>query len=87
MNLDMIAELWEAVRPHIAGAYKETAEDFVAVLGENAINLAEFKEHTDDSYLKKAIIAYVDDEELEEEEDSDYDDMYFDEDDEYRWDD
>jgi hypothetical protein len=84
MDQDILSEIWEAVRPHIAGDYKGAAKDFVAVLHEHGVSLEDFLDYTSDTHIKKAALEYVEvdleeDEEIEFEFDDDemYNDMEY----------
>jgi len=78
MSVDLSLEIWEALRPHIAGGFQEAADDFVAVLTENLIEPEDINASTTDTHIKKALVDYIDVEDYEEDEDAfgitDYDD-------------
>ena len=70
MSLDLSLEIWEALRPHIAGGFQEAADDFVMLLIENAIDPADINASTSDTYIKKSLVDLVVVEEYEEDEDA-----------------
>mgnify|MGYP004003700023 FL=1 len=70
MSLDLSLEIWEALRPHIAGGFQEAADDFVMLLIENAIDPVDINASTSDTYIKKSLVDHVVVEEYEEDEDA-----------------
>jgi hypothetical protein len=73
MSLDLSLEIWEALRPHIAGGFQAAADDFVSILSENAYSLEELSENTTDSYIRSSLKDYIelDDDEPEIDDDMD----------------
>ena len=78
MRLDLHLELWESMQEHIVDV-KTAADDFVAVLIENAFDAEEIAEATTNEDIKKALLDYS--EEIEIVEDVDDMDSFFNEDD------
>ena len=80
MNPELAVEIWEALRPHIGGADTAAVEDFAQVCIENGVEAEEMIELTQDRDVKKAFLAFVDveDEEVLDEEDDDYEELDFD---------
>jgi hypothetical protein len=70
MSLDLSLEIWEALRPHIAGGFQEAADDFVVVLTENMLDPVDINEYNTDPHIKKSLLDYIDVEDYEEEEDA-----------------
>jgi len=60
MDVELITEMWSAMRPHFAGDYERAADDFVTVMAENNVDLTELLEFTSDRYIKEALREYVD---------------------------
>lgn len=79
MSLDLHLELWESLQDHIVDV-KTAADDFVAVLIENAFDAEEIAEATTNEDIKRALLDYS--EEIEVDEDDDMD-RFFVEDDDY----
>jgi len=73
MSLEIVLEVWQALRPHIAGGFQEAADDFVTVLVDNVIDLKEASAYTTDMYIKKSLSDHI---EIDDYEDEDEDDMY-----------
>lgn len=78
ITIDILPEIWEAMRPHLAGGDKQAAEDFVNVLADNGVELAEFNEMISDRHIKEALLEYIDHDDLEEEGDDYFDEIYAD---------
>ena len=70
MSLDLSLEIWEALRPHIAGGFQEAADDFVTVLTENLINAEDISASTTDRHIKKSLLDHIEVEDYEEDEDA-----------------
>jgi len=79
VSLDLHLELWESLQDHIVDV-KTAADDFVAVLIENAFDAEEIAEATTNEDIKRALLDYS--EEIEVDEDDDMD-RFFVEDDDY----
>ena len=77
MSLDLHLELWESLQDHIVDV-KSAADDFVAVLIENGLDAEDIAGATTNDDIKKALLDYI--EEIEVDEDDDMD-SFFDEDD------
>jgi hypothetical protein len=78
MKEDLIADIWTLVIEHIPEKHrKDLAADFVNTLLDYGVKESILKDLTGvDSYLDQAIEYAIDGEEIEEEEESDYDDEY-----------
>ena len=77
MRLDLHLELWESMQEHIVDV-KTAADDFVAVLIENAFDAEDIAGAPTNVDIKKALLDYI--EEIEVDEDDDMD-SFFNEDD------
>jgi len=77
VSLDLHLELWESLQEHIVDV-KTAADDFVAVLIENGLDAEDIAGATTNDDIKKALLDYI--EEIEVDEDDDMD-SFFDEDD------
>jgi len=77
VSLDLHLELWESLQDHIVDV-KSAADDFVAVLIENGLDAEDIAGATTNDDIKKALLDYI--EEIEVDEDDDMD-SFFDEDD------
>jgi len=69
MSLDLSLEIWETLRPHIAGGFQEAADDFVTLLTENLIDPEDIAASATDSHIKKSLLDYIEIEDYEEEDD------------------
>jgi len=70
MSLDLSLEIWEALRPHIAGGFQEAADDFVTILTENMVDPEDINASTTDSHIKKALMDHIEVEDYEEDADA-----------------
>jgi len=77
VSLDLHLELWESLQEHIVDV-KTAADDFVAVLIENGLDAEDIAGATTNVDIKKALLDYI--EEIEVDEDDDMD-SFFNEDD------
>ncbi len=77
MSLELNLDIWEALREHVSDI-KDAADDFVEVLIENGIDAEKIATATTDEDVRKALIDYDVEVEVDEEED---DFSYFNEDD------
>ena len=77
MSLDLHLELWESLQEHIVDV-KTAADDFVAVLIDNGLDAEDIAGATTNVDIKKALLDYI--EEIEVDEDDDMD-SFFNEDD------
>lgn len=70
MSLDLSLEIWEALRPHIAGGFQEAADDFVTVLVDNVIDPEDIVASTTDLHIKKSLLDHIEVDDYEEDEDA-----------------
>jgi len=77
VSLDLHLELWGSLQEHIVDV-KTAADDFVAVLIENGLDAEDIAGATTNVDIKKALLDYI--EEIEVDEDDDMD-SFFNEDD------
>ena len=70
MSVDLSLEIWEALRPHIAGGFQEAADDFVTILTENLVDPEDINASTTDTHIKKALMDYIEIEDYEEDDDA-----------------
>ena len=77
MSLDLHLELWESLQDHIVDV-KSAADDFVAVLIENGLDAEDIAGATTNDDIKKALLDYI--EEIEVDEDDDMDSFFVEDD-------
>jgi len=77
VSLDLHLELWESLQDHIVDV-KSAADDFVAVLIENGLDAEDIAGATTNDDIKKALLDYI--EEIEVDEDDDMDSFFVEDD-------
>lgn len=78
MTLDLAHEIWSELKRHIPTVDRsDAAETVVNVMIDNGFEINEIRDvFTTDSDIKRALSAYIDDIDTEENEDFDDDDQY-----------
>lgn len=78
MQLDLVQEVWQELRRFVNNIDRsDAAESLVAVLVENGIEPADIQTEFDDQDIRRALRMYLDDQDIEQDDD-DYQELNFD---------
>ena len=77
MNIETHLQVWNALRPHLAGAdIQAAAEEFINVLIEHGANASDMTEYALDKELKIALLDHTDNVDVDDDDDFYEDDEY-----------